>query len=91
MESEPPDGTHGNGLTTAVRRERKRIRQKRGEPPKSRPFYAAIDTARHETPPDAGDGAGTVEETRDDRPACPKCDAPSEPVLTLPKRPGEDP
>ena len=60
---------------------------------RARTLQAVPDTCRRETPPDAGagDGDGTAEETRDDRPACPKCGAPSEPVLTIPKRPGEDP
>ena len=49
------------------------------------------DSRRRETPPGAGDGAGTAEETRDGRPACPRRGAPSEPPLTLTKRPGEDP
>ncbi len=46
---------------------------------------------RRETPPDAGDGAGTAEGSRGGRPACPRCGAPSGPPLALTKRPGEDP
>ena len=58
---------------------------------RARTLQAVPDSSRRETPPETGDGAGTVEETREDRPACPKCGAPSEPVLTLPERPGENP
>jgi len=58
---------------------------------RARTLQAVPDSSRRETPPETGDGAGTVEETRGDRPACPKCGAPSEPVLTLPERPGENP
>ena len=58
---------------------------------RARTLQAVPDSCRRETPPDAGDGTGTAEETRDDRPACPKCGSPSELVLTLPERPGDDP
>jgi len=58
---------------------------------RARTLQAVPDSCRRETPPDAGDRSETAEEARDDRPACPKCGAPSEPVLTLPERPGEDP
>ena len=58
---------------------------------RARTLQAVPDSSRRETPPETGDGAGTVEETREDKPACPKCGSPSEPVLTFPKRPGENP